>query len=296
MDRLLDDDRERRATRRRFGARRRPERRAICATTRARRRRRAACSATASSTAASSVWGRDARRAPTLERARVRLERRLGRSVVGYRSPRLDRSPDLAWALDRAGFRYDSSYPDVDRENMRELRPRRAAERAVPPAARRRRRTLRPSRCLELPLTAPDCIQPLFAGESRERCAQTGREQGRVPRAPPADCTSRSSTAASSVPTTRRGARRISSSSPRSCAAPRRLAARALSRHRGDWWWRARGDSSVVERRRAPCASRNRGSACRVRGRRVCVVERRPTRRRHAIAFAGRSQPRRADL
>jgi hypothetical protein len=38
--------------------------------------------------------------------------------VLGYRSPRLDRSPDLAWALDRAGFRYDSSYPDVDRENM----------------------------------------------------------------------------------------------------------------------------------------------------------------------------------
>jgi peptidoglycan/xylan/chitin deacetylase (PgdA/CDA1 family) len=97
--------------------------------------------------------------------ARAALERQLGRSVEGYRSPRLDRSPDLAWALDHEGFRYDSSYPDVDRENLNHFGggvrfnlPYRPL--LEDPAG------LRPSRCLELPLTAPDCIQPLFAGGS----------------------------------------------------------------------------------------------------------------------------------
>jgi peptidoglycan/xylan/chitin deacetylase (PgdA/CDA1 family) len=118
------------------------------------------------------VWGR-ARVATTLERARVRLERKLGRTVLGYRSPRLDRSPDLAWALDRAGFRYDSSFPDVDRENMANFG--RGVRLNVPfrPLIDDGTSGLRPSRCLELPLTAPDCIQPLFAGESPERLRQT---------------------------------------------------------------------------------------------------------------------------
>lgn len=118
------------------------------------------------------VWGR-ARVATTLERARVRLERKLGRNITGYRSPRLDRSPDLAWALDRAGFRYDSSYPDVDRENMANFG--RGVRLNVPyrPLIDDGASGLRPSRCLELPLTAPDCIQPLFAGESPERLQQT---------------------------------------------------------------------------------------------------------------------------
>ncbi len=118
------------------------------------------------------VWGRT-RVATTLERARVRLERKLGRSVIGYRSPRLDRSPDLAWALDRAGFLYDSSYPDVDRENMANFG--RGVRLNVPfrPLIDDGAGGVRPSRCLELPLTAPDCIQPLFAGESPERLRQT---------------------------------------------------------------------------------------------------------------------------
>ncbi len=118
------------------------------------------------------VWGRH-RVAVGLEKARVRLERKLGRAIVGYRSPRLDRSPDLAWALDRAGFRYDSSYPDVDRENMACFG--RGVRLNVPfrPLLDDGNGGLRQSRCLELPLTAPDCIQPLFAGESPERLRQT---------------------------------------------------------------------------------------------------------------------------
>ena len=117
------------------------------------------------------VWGRPKVTA-TLEQARVKLEQRLGRTVVGYRSPRLDRSPDLLWALDRSGFRYDSSLPDVDRENManfgRGVRLNVPFRPLIDDDA-----GIRPSRCLELPLTAPDCIQPLFAGESSERLRQT---------------------------------------------------------------------------------------------------------------------------
>lgn len=104
-----------------------------------------------------------------LRAARTRLEACLDRPVHGYRSPRLDRSGALAWALDHCGFAYDSSFPDVDRENpghygggVRLNLPHRAPI-ADPPGH------WRPSRCLELPLTAPDCIQPLFAGHPVER-------------------------------------------------------------------------------------------------------------------------------
>jgi hypothetical protein len=49
------------------------------------------------------VWGRDGV-VSTVRAARATVERVLERSVYGYRSPRLDRSPDLDWALDHAGF------------------------------------------------------------------------------------------------------------------------------------------------------------------------------------------------
>ena len=100
--------------------------------------------------------------------ARTRLERRLGRPVTGYRSPRLDRSPDLAWALDHTGFAFDSSYPDVDRENLAHFGAGVRLNLPYRPAVADKAGGIRPSRCLELPLTAPDCIQPLFAGESVE--------------------------------------------------------------------------------------------------------------------------------
>jgi len=109
--------------------------------------------------------GSRAQVADGLGTARAEIEARLGRSVDGFRSPRLDRSPDLVWALDRVGFRYDSSYPDVDRENVSRFGagvrlnvPFRAP---VGDGAER----VRPSRCLELPVSAPDCVQPLFAGD-----------------------------------------------------------------------------------------------------------------------------------
>lgn len=104
--------------------------------------------------------------AEQLTQARQRLEHRFLRRIDGYRSPRLDRSADLLWALDQVGFRYDSSYPDIDRENLRHfgggVRLNLPYRPPIPTDSGR----WRASRCLELPLTAPDCIQPLFAGAS----------------------------------------------------------------------------------------------------------------------------------
>jgi peptidoglycan/xylan/chitin deacetylase (PgdA/CDA1 family) len=104
--------------------------------------------------------------AADLDAARAELESRMRRRVAGYRSPRLDRSPDLVWALDHAGFAFDSSYPDVDRENLAHFGAGVRLNLPYRPPVTDQAGAIRPSRCLELPLTAPDCIQPLFAGES----------------------------------------------------------------------------------------------------------------------------------
>jgi peptidoglycan/xylan/chitin deacetylase (PgdA/CDA1 family) len=112
------------------------------------------------------VCGDEVRR--DVETARRDLERRLARPVRGYRSPRLDRSPDLLCALDEVGFAYDSSYPDVDRENIAHFGGGVRVNVPYRPPLASDGGGLRPSRCLELPLTAPDCIQPLFAGAAVE--------------------------------------------------------------------------------------------------------------------------------
>jgi hypothetical protein len=77
------------------------------------------------------------------------------------------------WALDRAGFTYDSSFPDVDRENLAHFGGGVRVNVPYRPVVEDDAGHLRPSRCLELPLTAPDCIQPLFAGASLEALRAT---------------------------------------------------------------------------------------------------------------------------
>src|SRR5262249_4070395 len=108
--------------------------------------------------------------------ARADLEQQLERPVVGFRSPRLDRSPDLPWALERAGYRYDSSYPDVDRENMTRFGA--GVRINLPywlPVMEGGR--VRPSACVELPVSAPDCIQPLFQGYDLRSLRRAVREK-----------------------------------------------------------------------------------------------------------------------
>ena len=120
--------------------------------------------------------------ARSLRRARALLEHQFGRPITGYRSPRLDRSPDLDRALDETGFVYDSSYPDVDRENVAHYG--RGVRLNLPyrPLIEMRGRW-RSSRCLELPLTAPDCIQPLFAGADAAALAATVAQKAAFVRA-----------------------------------------------------------------------------------------------------------------
>lgn len=112
-----------------------------------------------------SVTGRDHVRRD-VEAARTALQQRLGREVRGYRSPRLDRSRDLVAALDAAGFAFDSSFPDVDRENIAHFGGGVRLNVPYRPPIDDGAGGVRPSRCLELPLTAPDCIQPLLGGAS----------------------------------------------------------------------------------------------------------------------------------
>jgi len=128
------------------------------------------------------VWDR-ARVARTVRSARALVERQFGRPVSGYRSPRLDRSPDLDWALDDAGFTYDSSHPDCDRENLQHYG--RGVRLNLPyrPLLEEDSGEWRRSRCLELPLTAPDCIQPLFAGDDVAALRQTVGEKAAFVRA-----------------------------------------------------------------------------------------------------------------
>jgi hypothetical protein len=100
-----------------------------------------------------------------VESARRGVEATLGRTVTGFRSPRLDRSRDLLWALDHAGLDFDSSWPDVDRENLHGYG---TGVRLNVPFRPPVGDESHPSRCLELPVSAPDCIQPLFEGATPE--------------------------------------------------------------------------------------------------------------------------------
>lgn len=107
------------------------------------------------------VAGTEAEVAAGVATARREVAERLGRTVDGFRSPRLDRSPALLKALDASGFRYDSSYPDVDRENLEGFGTGVRLNLPYRPPIQDGQ-GVRASRCLELPVSAPDCIQPLF--------------------------------------------------------------------------------------------------------------------------------------
>ena len=110
-----------------------------------------------------------------LVEARTQLEACVGRPVRGFRSPRLDRSRELLWALDQTGFEHDSSFPDVDRENVSRFGAGvRLSMPYRPPIEDAGR--VRASRCLELPVSAPDCVQPLFAGDD-ERALRAAVER-----------------------------------------------------------------------------------------------------------------------
>ena len=68
---------------------------------------------------------------------------------------------------------YDSSWPDVDRENIAHFGGGVRVNVPYRPPLPAHDGGLRPSRCLELPLSAPDCIQPLLGGASEAELRAT---------------------------------------------------------------------------------------------------------------------------
>jgi peptidoglycan/xylan/chitin deacetylase (PgdA/CDA1 family) len=91
------------------------------------------------------------------------LEKLLKREIFGYRSPRLNRSQDLIKAIEQAGYRYSSISVDTDRENTHffgggvsinlPFRPPLIDDGKI-----------RRANFIEFPVTAPDCITPIFMG------------------------------------------------------------------------------------------------------------------------------------
>lgn len=103
-----------------------------------------------------------------IRRAKRDLEGLLKKRVTGFRSPRLDRSSELFEALDEIGFEYSSSAPDIDRESMARFGAGVRFNLPFRPPLQNFDGSVRASRCLEIPVSAPDCIQPLFMGESAD--------------------------------------------------------------------------------------------------------------------------------
>ena len=88
------------------------------------------------------------------------IERAEGKKVQGFRAPALQRTSDLFELLEETGFKFDSSFIDVQREEPFCGRGNSFYLPFHPLMGERK------SRILELTTTAPDCISPYFFGMS----------------------------------------------------------------------------------------------------------------------------------
>jgi peptidoglycan/xylan/chitin deacetylase (PgdA/CDA1 family) len=104
------------------------------------------------------------------------LKELLEKEIHGYRSPRLNRSQYLIRAIEKAGYKYSSSFVDVDRENARSFGGGVSINYPFRPAIIEEN-GLRQSNFLEFPVTAPDCIMPLFIGEKEDQLYKTYEEK-----------------------------------------------------------------------------------------------------------------------
>lgn len=110
----------------------------------------------------------------TLEQLRHRvslakeiLEKLLKHEIFGYRSPRLNRSPDLIKAIEHAGYKYSSISVDADRENTHFFGGGVSVNFPFRPPIMDGNR-IRKASFLEFPVTAPDCITPIFMGRTEQ--------------------------------------------------------------------------------------------------------------------------------
>lgn len=91
----------------------------------------------------------------------------LGTEVNGFRSPRLDRNSQLLFAIENSEYKYSSIFPDVDRENFKRWGGGVAINFPFYPIYKLQN-SLKKASFLEFPVTSPDCILPLFSGNSIE--------------------------------------------------------------------------------------------------------------------------------
>jgi len=102
-----------------------------------------------------------------LHRSQEILENKLGKPINGFRSPRLDRNQNLVRVLDESAYKYDLSFPDVDRENSGMY-----GGGVCLNLPFRMYRGEKACNFLSLPATTPDCIMPLYSGIRVEQMLQ----------------------------------------------------------------------------------------------------------------------------
>lgn len=95
------------------------------------------------------------------------LEELLKQNISGYRSPRMNRSQDLFKAIEKAGYKYSSVLVDSDRENTHFFGGGISINFPFRPLLTEGK--IREAKFLEFPVTAPDCITPIFMGFSEEK-------------------------------------------------------------------------------------------------------------------------------
>lgn len=96
--------------------------------------------------------------------------------ISGYRSPRMNRSLSLIRAIEEAGYKYSSMSVDTDRENVHFFGKGVSINYPYRPIICDKDK-FRSVNFFEFPVTAPDCIMPLFMGCSQEEMFQMYREK-----------------------------------------------------------------------------------------------------------------------
>ena len=95
--------------------------------------------------------------------AKGELESLFGKEVSGYRSPRYERNDFIVRAIIEAGHKFSSVYPDIDRGNADMYG---AGVTINYPFYHhiKNETTYEKTGLLEIPITSPDCIEPLMMG------------------------------------------------------------------------------------------------------------------------------------
>ena len=99
--------------------------------------------------------------------SKARLEEIFNKKVESFRSPRYERSPEIIKAIEESGYSVSSTSPDTDRGNTLMYGGGVSINypfyRLIKDAGEYRKSNL-----LEVPVTSPDCIEPLMMGMGKD--------------------------------------------------------------------------------------------------------------------------------